>query len=357
TRARDRLVLPARVVGERVKPAAESCPARWLLGALGLTDGVAADGADASAALTYAHDGVHWTATVTEAAEPAATDGGVATVERSAAAVDAVDAAVSREARLDPALLRRVAPVDVVPFGRRSATELMAFEHDRAAHRRQYVLGLRAEAVERPNATGDAGAAHSFDPRTIGDLVHQLLEADGGAGRDLGRDLDALLEREGMTWVPRAEVERVRRLVDATRMHPEVRRLLDGDAVERELPFTWFAVVDGTPHVLHGAMDVVARVADAARAGGGAIEVLDYKTNHVATGGEASVAARYATQRALYAAALAAVHAEPTAFSFFFPASGGATRHELDAAAVAAARLAIEARLRATGAAGAGGAE
>ncbi len=334
TRARARLILPARVAGAGAKPAAAACPARWLLGALGLTDGIAARSAAQGAAGDAAGE-----------ARPE---------HAEVAAAELAFADVAGEARLDPALLRRVAGVDAVPFGRRSATELMAFERDPAAHRRQYVLGLRPEpAAGVPHEARGAGAAPALDARTAGDLVHRLLEEDGGVARDARRDLEALLEREGMGGLPPAEVARIARLVEATRAHPDVRRLLDAEAVERELAFTWFAVVDGTPHVLHGAMDLVARVADAARAGGSAVEVLDYKTNRVAAGGEAGVAAGYATQRALYAAALAAIHAEPAAFSFFFPASGGGSRHEFDTAAVAAARAAVEARLRATAAAAA----
>jgi len=128
-------------------------------------------------------------------------------------------------------------------------------------------------------------------------------------------------------------------MIERTREHPAVARLLAGDAVEHELPFTWFVEVDGEAGVLHGSMDLVSRV-------DGALEILDFKTHGIAAGQETAAAAAYDVQRDLYAAALAGIAAAPAAFSFFFPATRGEVRVPLDAAAVAAARERVVALLR-----------
>jgi hypothetical protein len=116
-----------------------------------------------------------------------------------------------------------------------------------------------------------------------------------------------------------------------THAHPAVARLAGGEAVERELPFTWCLEVDGDVAVVHGAMDLVARV-------DGALEILDFKTHRLAPGEEARAAADYDLQRDLYAAALHELAGAPAAFSLFFPETGGEVRTALDAESVAAAR-------------------
>jgi hypothetical protein len=159
------------------------------------------------------------------------------------------------------------------------------------------------------------------------------------------RDLDAILERElasrlgpeAAAALPGAARMRVRRLVERTHAHEAVARLVAGSAVARELPFTWFLDVDGDASVLHGAMDLVARVGDA-------FEILDFKTHRLAPGQEEAVAAGYALQRDLYAAVLHELAGTPAAFSLFFPETGREVREPLDADAIAAGRARVCAR-------------
>jgi hypothetical protein len=101
--------------------------------------------------------------------------------------------------------------------------------------------------------------------------------------------------------------------------------------VERELPFTWLLTAGGETCVVHGAIDLVARV-------DGALEVLDFKSHANPGGREAEIAEGYALQRDVYAAALAAIVEGPQAFSFFFPATGTDVRRELDDVDVARSR-------------------
>jgi ATP-dependent exoDNAse (exonuclease V) beta subunit len=239
----------------------------------------------------------------------------------------------------------------VSPLFRRSATEVMTLAKDPAEHRRSYLLGLRGVPlapvpVPQGAAAGDAPAAPpGLDARTTGDIVHAVMELDAEA---LERDLDAVLEREvtrrlgdeAAAGLPSAALARLRRLVEETRAHAAVARLLDGEAVEHELAFTWFPGPsgDGGATVLHGSMDLVARV-------GGTLEVLDFKTHRIRPGMEAATAATYDVQRDLYAVALAEVLEAPAAFSFFFPETGGEVRVPFAPDAVAAARAAIVARL------------
>ena len=177
-----------------------------------------------------------------------------------------------------------------------------------------------------------------------GDVVHSVLEHDAAL---VGRDLDALLEREvasrlgaeAAAGLTPAAMARLRQLIERTRAHRSVARMVGGDAVERELPFTWFVEVDGAPSVLHGAMDLVARVE-------GMLEILDFKTHRIASGEEARTAAKYALQRDLYAAALHEVVGTPAAFRFFFPETSGEVVQAIDAGGVVEGRERVCGALR-----------
>lgn len=338
TRARDRLVLCAKLptapggdAAEETKPTA----ARWLLGGLRVE----------GEAFSYGCDGVAWSGRVV---------GELPEVASMEPAAPPSFEQVAATARVSAPLLRRIAAVaSVAPLFRRSATELMVFAKDRDEHRRSYLLGLRPTPfAKRHGANGSSGNGSpnrhgdALDARTTGDVVHSMLELHGDV---VGRDLDALLEREvasrlgadaAASLAPEA-MARLRGLIERTRTHASVARLVGGEAVERELPFTWFLEVDGEASVLHGAMDLVARV-------GGVLEVLDFKTHRVATREEAVArAAEYALQRDLYAAALHEVAGAPGAFSFFFPEASEEVRETLGAAEVAAGRERVAAALRA----------
>jgi ATP-dependent exoDNAse (exonuclease V) beta subunit len=259
------------------------------------------------------------------------------------------------DAPVPPELMRRVAPLShVAPLFRRSATEVMVLARNPDEHYRAYVSGLRDVRFARdesPHAAprdGHAAGAAELDARTTGDVVHAMMEMDAAA---LDHDLDRVLERElslrlgaeGASALSEGARARLRRLVDDTRRHVAVARLTDGEAVERELPFTWFvrsADGDGAPGVFQGAMDLVARV-------DGALEVLDFKTHRIAAGQEDETAAAYEIQRDLYSLALAELHKAPAAFSFFFPETGGEVRTALTAGELAAARERLAAQLRA----------
>jgi len=329
TRARDRLVLcamapkPVPEGDEEPKPT----PARWLLGGVDLE----------GETLRYSCGGGRW-------------DGAVIT------ALDAIPDAeriapprfddVAAEARVSPPLARRLRPVTPMPqLFRRSATELMTFAKDRDEHRRSYRLGLRPSPyAARASSPSGSGGPTGLDARTTGDIVHVVMEMEREA---IGRDLDRILEREigsrlgadAMESLPPDAIARLRRLIERTHEHPSVARLFGGDAVERELPFTWFVEVDGEPSVLHGAMDLVARV-------GATLEILDFKTHRLAPGEEPAAAAAYDLQRDVYAAALAEIVGVPAAFSFFFPETSAEVRHALDEAAVAAGRARLCAVVR-----------
>jgi ATP-dependent exoDNAse (exonuclease V) beta subunit len=253
---------------------------------------------------------------------------------------------VVASARVDADLLRRVAPAaPVAPLFRRSATELMTFAKDRDEHRRGYLLGLRpAPRIAAADGVAAPDEQH-VDARTTGDIVHAIMELDAEL---VARDVDAILDRELTTRLGEERAaalsaearERLRRLIERTQAHPAVERLFGGDAVERELRFTWFLEVDGDPSVLHGAMDLVARVE-------GALEILDFKTHRLRPGEEGATAAGYDLQRDLYAAALDALAGAPAAFSLLFPETSHEVRTPLEAAAVADARERVRAALRA----------
>jgi hypothetical protein len=161
------------------------------------------------------------------------------------------------------------------------------------------------------------------------------------------RDLDLLIDREissrlgehALVTLSPAAKERLRRLVERTHAHPAVARLVSSDAVEHELPFTWFLNVDGEVSVLHGAMDLVARVDDA-------LEILDFKTHRLQSGQEEETAAGYTLQRDLYAAALHEIVGAPSGFSLFFPETSRDVRTALDAESVTQGRERIAAALR-----------
>ena len=131
------------------------------------------------------------------------------------------------------------------------------------------------------------------------------------------------------------EIPRIEKTIE----HPSVARLIGGEAAERELPFTWFLDVDGAPNVLHGAMDLVARVE-------GGLEILDFKTHRIAAGEEEATASDYALQRDLYAAALAAIEGAPSAFTLFFPETSGEVRTAVDAASIAGGEERIREAMR-----------
>jgi ATP-dependent exoDNAse (exonuclease V) beta subunit len=316
TRARDRLVLcakpPSPVAAEGKK---KPTPAHWLLGGL-TVDGETFRYGQASAA---------W-------------KGAVVTTLRDLPTVDAPAPPryddLAPQAAESTALVRRIRPVPAtMPLVRRSATELMAFAKDPTAHRRSYLLGLRlptfARAASPDGERADDGA--ELDARTTGDIVHAVMELDEEL---VHRDLDAILERElssrlgadAATRLSPTARERLRRLIERTHSHEAVARLFAGTHVERELPFTWFLGVDGEVSVMHGAMDLVARV-------DGALEVLDFKTHRLQPGEEVAAAAPYALQRDLYAAVLHETVGTPAAFSLFFPETGGEVRTVLGAGA------------------------
>ena len=338
TRARDRLVLCATMPADGDATAEPAlAPAGWLLAPVRVDDGV----------LRYG-DAAQWTGVVIPDDDDAA-DVAEVDVRRPPTMAD-----VASDAVVAPELARRLAPVpDVAPLFRRSATEVMVLAKNVDEHRRSYLSGLRdvAFAPERAaradGGSGNADGAPGLDARTTGDVVHAMMELDAAA---LDRDLDRVLERElsrrlgeeGAAALSEGATARLRALVDATRQHAAVARLTDGEAVEHELPFTWFArpaAGDGAVSVFQGAMDLVARV-------GGALEVLDFKTHRIAAGREEETAAAYAIQRDLYALALAELCETPAAFSFFFPETGGEVRTALGAEGVEAARARLAAPLR-----------
>jgi ATP-dependent exoDNAse (exonuclease V) beta subunit len=249
---------------------------------------------------------------------------------------------VAASARVDAEILRRVAPAPpVAPLFRRSATELMVFAKDRDEHRRSYLLGLRPP----PRVANASAEGRGLDARTTGDVVHAIMELDADV---VARDVDAILDRElasrlgeeSAASLPVEARERLRRLVERTHAHPAVARLVKGDAVERELSFTWFLDVDGHVSVLHGAMDLVARV-------DGALEILDFKTHRLKPGEEAAAGADYDLQRDLYAAALDALAGAPAAFSLLFPETSHEVRTTLQQGAVVESCERVRAALRA----------
>jgi hypothetical protein len=314
------------------------------------------------ATFTYAAGGQRWSGTVVSEVEAyAAIEPALPPRFSDIAAGGAHTASVER----------RVAPAGaVLPLFRRSATELMAFAKDQAEHRRSYLLGLRPSPFSRAASAGpEQGTGHAaghehgsvpgnvpghapddvwLDARTTGDLVHTIMEYDADL---VARDLDAILDREltsrvgadaAAALVPEVRA-RLRRLIADAHAHPAVARLAAGEGVERELPFTWCLDVDGDVAVVHGAMDLVARV-------DGAFEILDFKTHRLAPGEESRAAADYDLQRDLYAAALHELAGTPSVFSLFFPETGGEVRTALEATAVAAARERVCAALRAVAA-------
>lgn len=329
TRARDRLVLCAQppAAGDPAAKAPKPSPARWLLAWLTPQDGT----------FGYGTGTATWHGTIlAEVSDLTTTD----------APAPPLFEEVSATARVSAPLLRQVAPVPpVAPLFRRSATELMLFAKDPAEHRRSYLLGLRPSPLARraPQSAAVEGAA-GIDARTTGDVVHAIMELDAEL---VARDLDGILERElasrlgadATAMLAPAARERLRRLVECTHAHPAVARLVAGDAVERELPFTWFLELDGEVTVMHGAMDLVARV-------GGVLEILDFKTHRLAPGEEERTAADYALQGDLYAAALHDVLGTPAAFSLFFPETSHEVRTPLADGAVTGARDRVCAVLR-----------
>jgi ATP-dependent exoDNAse (exonuclease V) beta subunit len=196
-------------------------------------------------------------------------------------------------------------------------------------------IGKPAEPLRRTR-TGSIGAP---DSRTTGNILHAVMQHL----RD-GDDLDAILDREIEAEVgadvPSEWRQALRTLIENARAHDSVARIHGATHCERELPFTWFADVDGEPAHLEGVIDLVAVM-------GGVPEVLDYKSHDLAPGEEFGAAEGYTLQAELYAAALGELlGAAPSAFHFLFPRTGGEVRMDLPPERLAAFREQLAVLLR-----------
>jgi ATP-dependent exoDNAse (exonuclease V) beta subunit len=152
--------------------------------------------------------------------------------------------------------------------------------------------------------------------------------------------LDREIEAEIGTDVPSEWRQALRTLIENARAHDSVARMHGATHSERELPFTWFADVDGEPAHLEGVIDLAALV-------GGVPEVLDYKSHDLVAGEEHGAAVGYTLQAELYAAALGELlGAAPSAFCFLFPRTGGEVRMDLPPERLAAFREQLAVLLR-----------
>lgn len=220
-------------------------------------------------------------------------------------------------------LLPPPAPIAVPDgAGRHSATSLMLLDRCARRHWMRHVLGLREpELPEQGDAGGRSGVGRA--PVTHGQAVHDVLERLREEA-----DLELLLDQAMERWDPESPAD------DATgagtarerwreRLAGEIRRLTTDPAyaavaglptARRELPF--LHLVSETEQVV-GSMDLAACDARG-------IVILDVKTSRVEGEAEiASVAARYAVQRDVYAAAASAISGLPVSrFLFHFTHAG-----------------------------------
>lgn len=312
TRAQDRLILcagAAHVEGVRAHLASEM-PAKmvphWLLRALEPEEDH----------FTYAYGGERWSVgetIVVPQDEPLE-------IARTLPALDQTRAA-SLPPEVAKALSVRIASLSAIaPLPARSATQLMLLHRDPEEYRERYRIGLHDPARAVLTGKAEGSVAQWIPAIVIGTVLHGALEQD----RD-DANLDAYLELELCAQLgdevvsPRISnaLPQLRRMIDATRAHPSVKRMCIADRSERELAFTWFARSDGGVTLIRGAIDLVAQL-------DGGLEVLDYKSHGMAAGREREIGDSYLVQRDVYTAALAALTgAAPSRFAFFFPSTSG----------------------------------
>ena len=263
-------------------------------------------------------------------------------------------ARILASAKPDAELARRIAPVPALtPLFRRSATELMLWTRDAAQHRERYLLGLRdggqvwAASGVLGAESGNGNGTRGLEAREWGDVLHRVLE-----NLTIDADLDLLIDREltsqlgsGAALVPAELRERLREQIAAAWNHSAVAALRAGRH-ERELPFTWLVEVDGEPHLVHGAIDLIGEK-------DGGFELLDFKSHALGKGGESAIARDYELQQLVYAAAVRELIGAPSAFTFLFPATGKDVRLGMSERDVEAGRVKIIEALRAS--AGLGG--
>jgi ATP-dependent helicase/nuclease subunit A len=148
---------------------------------------------------------------------------------------------------------------------------------------------LAASVGPGPTVSREPGAAGGRD---FGALVHKLLEwipLDGAAGADAMAA--ALAPGYGLTPDAAAQAAAaVRRALDA----PILERARAAGSVYRELPL-WFPEGD---HLVEGVIDLVFEE-------GGALVLVDYKTDHIAAAQALEQAAHHAPQLQLYGRGLA----------------------------------------------------
>ncbi|HEY5218391.1 MAG TPA: UvrD-helicase domain-containing protein, partial [Gemmatimonadaceae bacterium] len=178
---------------------------------------------------------------------------------------------------------------------RLSASQLMAFEHDRGRWWDQYVLkfdGAEAGGLSRTGANAIA----------TGLIVHEVLERFEAEGVDLAELIEsAIATHDGDAPEPDdaagiAYRAHIRARIDAATTSAVWQSVASAPSARRELSFTR-VLADGT--VIGGALDMVARDGD-----GDAVRVIDVKTS----GADAGVLAeRYAVQVATYTEAVRAI--------------------------------------------------
>ena len=196
-----------------------------------------------------------------------------------------------------------------VPVGHLSYSALDAYKRCGYRFYVERVLGVSPGAPGRASAPAAAGLetepaderaadelpAAGAGARALGNAVHAALEwsARNSWGRPSGEQLASLLRFEGVAQ-DAAAARRARRLVDGWLDSPLRAELRDVE-VGAEVPFV--LPLGGT--VLRGKMDLVAL-------GAPIPTVVDFKTDRVGTGGVEELGERYASQRAVYALAVAA---------------------------------------------------
>ncbi len=183
------------------------------------------------------------------------------------------------------------------------------------------------------HASGGPAAAAERDrrgARAVGVAVHAVLERiDLATGRDIG----VLCEEEAAACGLPELAPEVRALVEKALQGHIVREALAAPRHFREIP----VAVAGDTYIAEGRIDLVFE-------SGGALTIVDFKTDHVAT--EAEVAARveaYRPQALVYGRALAQVSRVPVSrVVFFFIRAGVEKVLKVDDAFQAQARRLLE---------------
>ncbi len=253
------------------------------------------------------------------------------------------------EAQRPPILDQNPSPI---PLGHLSYSALDAFKRCGYRFYVERVLGVRGGAVVAVASDGDVqgddqqpddeladpeaegGGEPASAPsgaKAFGNAVHAALEWSARSGWEPPGDdrLRALLAREGVSGDE--PLARARSLIVGW-LGSELRAGLDGMRLRAEAPFV--LPVGGT--VLRGNMDLLGT-------GDGESLVVDYKTDRVGSEGTATLGARYAAQRAVYALAAGGGEQRTVrAAHVFLERPDTPVVEVFDTAALAAARTRLE---------------